>query len=186
MLHCPRKIMRTVAYSGIFLATASCSPGLRGRSDRRLAGGRRRRQHPGRPMQRQHVGRGRLGEDPGRPRHQQSRCLKAEQADARHADPDRHEEEARRRCNGKAKSTTPRTGRFYSSTIKPVGTDQLEIQGCVLGFLCGGETWTRVGPPIPSSPPTAWPRARRRPEPPRRPRRHRRPLSRRRRRRPGR
>src|SRR5438874_9058085 len=43
-------------------------------------------------------------------------------------------------------------GQNYSSTIKPVGTDQLEIQGCVLGFLCGGETWTRVGPPIPSSP----------------------------------
>ena len=53
---------------------------------------------------------------------------------------------------GKAKSTTPRTAQLYSSTIKPVGTDQLEIQGCVLGFLCGGETWTRVGPPIPSSP----------------------------------
>jgi uncharacterized protein (DUF2147 family) len=43
-------------------------------------------------------------------------------------------------------------GQLYSSSIKPVGTDQLEIQGCVLGFLCGGETWTRVGPPIPSSP----------------------------------
>jgi uncharacterized protein (DUF2147 family) len=43
-------------------------------------------------------------------------------------------------------------GKLYDSTIKPVGTDQLEIQGCVLGFLCGGETWTRVGPPIPSSP----------------------------------
>ncbi|MFL6837629.1 MAG: DUF2147 domain-containing protein [Bradyrhizobium sp.] len=43
-------------------------------------------------------------------------------------------------------------GQFYSSTIKSVGSDQLEIQGCVLGFLCGGETWTRVGPPIPSSP----------------------------------
>src|SRR5947199_8398259 len=43
-------------------------------------------------------------------------------------------------------------GKLYSSTIKPVGADQLEIQGCVLGFLCGGETWTRVGPPIPSSP----------------------------------
>ena len=42
-------------------------------------------------------------------------------------------------------------GQTYSSTIKPVGTDQLEIQGCVLGFLCGGETWTRVGPPIPMS-----------------------------------
>jgi hypothetical protein len=43
-------------------------------------------------------------------------------------------------------------GQTYSSTIKPVGNDQLEIQGCVLGFLCGGETWTRVAPPIPSSP----------------------------------
>src|SRR5712672_3358219 len=43
-------------------------------------------------------------------------------------------------------------GKHYSSTIKPVGLDKLEIQGCILGFLCGGETWTRVGPPIPSSP----------------------------------
>ena len=43
-------------------------------------------------------------------------------------------------------------GQTYSSTIKPVGPDQIEIQGCVLGFLCGGETWTRVAGPIPSSP----------------------------------
>lgn len=43
-------------------------------------------------------------------------------------------------------------GQLYSSTITPQGADQLEIKGCVLGFLCGGETWTRVGPPIPSSP----------------------------------
>jgi uncharacterized protein (DUF2147 family) len=43
-------------------------------------------------------------------------------------------------------------GQSYSSTIKPIGPDQLEIQGCVLGFLCGGETWTRVAGPIPSSP----------------------------------
>lgn len=43
-------------------------------------------------------------------------------------------------------------GQTYSSTIKPVGSDHLEIQGCVLGFLCGGETWTRVAAPIPSSP----------------------------------
>src|ERR1700755_3595835 len=42
-------------------------------------------------------------------------------------------------------------GQSYSSTIKPVGSDQLEIQGCVLGFLCGGETWTRVDAPIPLS-----------------------------------
>ena len=43
-------------------------------------------------------------------------------------------------------------GQSYSSTIKPIGSDQLEIRGCVLGFLCGGETWTRVAGPIPSSP----------------------------------
>ena len=43
-------------------------------------------------------------------------------------------------------------GQMYATTIKPVGSDQMEIQGCVLGFLCGGETWTRVAGPIPSSP----------------------------------
>ena len=46
-------------------------------------------------------------------------------------------------------------GKTYSSTIRPIGSDQLEIQGCVLGFLCGGETWTRVAGPIaPSRPNT--------------------------------
>jgi uncharacterized protein (DUF2147 family) len=44
-------------------------------------------------------------------------------------------------------------GKFYKSTIKLGDTaDELEIEGCVLGFLCGGQTWTRVGPSIPSSP----------------------------------
>jgi uncharacterized protein (DUF2147 family) len=43
-------------------------------------------------------------------------------------------------------------GQSYSSTIRPIGSDQLEIRGCVMGFLCGGETWTRVAGPIPSSP----------------------------------
>jgi uncharacterized protein (DUF2147 family) len=42
-------------------------------------------------------------------------------------------------------------GQYYSATITPVSNDELEIKGCVLGFLCGGETWTRVGPPIPSN-----------------------------------
>jgi uncharacterized protein (DUF2147 family) len=42
-------------------------------------------------------------------------------------------------------------GKSYSSTIKPNGTDKLEVQGCVLGFLCGGETWTRIANPIPPS-----------------------------------
>jgi uncharacterized protein (DUF2147 family) len=43
-------------------------------------------------------------------------------------------------------------GQTYSSSITPADADHLEIRGCVLGFLCGGETWTRVAPPIPSSP----------------------------------
>lgn len=44
-------------------------------------------------------------------------------------------------------------GKFYKSTIKLGDTpDELEIEGCVLGFLCGGQTWTRVGPSISSSP----------------------------------
>jgi uncharacterized protein (DUF2147 family) len=44
-------------------------------------------------------------------------------------------------------------GKFYKSTIKLGDTaDELEIEGCVLGFLCGGQTWTRVGPSIASSP----------------------------------
>ena len=46
-------------------------------------------------------------------------------------------------------------GKLYSSTITPTGPDHLEIRGCVLGFLCGGETWTRVGPPIAASSATA-------------------------------
>jgi uncharacterized protein (DUF2147 family) len=43
-------------------------------------------------------------------------------------------------------------GKTYESSITPTDANHLEIRGCVLGFLCGGETWTRVGPPIPSSP----------------------------------
>jgi len=47
-------------------------------------------------------------------------------------------------------------GKFYKSSIKLGDTpDELEIEGCVLGFLCGGQTWTRVSPPIPSSPSNA-------------------------------
>src|ERR1700687_6188287 len=43
-------------------------------------------------------------------------------------------------------------GQLYSSTIKPIDPHHLEIQVCVLGSLCGGETWTRVAGPMPSSP----------------------------------
>lgn len=43
-------------------------------------------------------------------------------------------------------------GKTYKSTIAVTSPDELEIEGCVLGILCGSQTWTRVGPPIPSSP----------------------------------
>jgi hypothetical protein len=43
-------------------------------------------------------------------------------------------------------------GKTYDSTITLETPNKLEIEGCVLGFLCGGETWTRVSEPIPSSP----------------------------------
>lgn len=35
-------------------------------------------------------------------------------------------------------------GKSYDSSIKLLSADKLEIKGCVLGFLCGGQTWTRV------------------------------------------
>ena len=43
-------------------------------------------------------------------------------------------------------------GHHYGVTIKPLDPNHLEIQGCLLGFLCSGETWTRVAGPIPPSP----------------------------------
>src|SRR5258708_10579397 len=49
-------------------------------------------------------------------------------------------------------------GQLYKSSIRVSGPDQLEIQGCVLGFLCGGETLTRIAGPIPSSPANSMPK----------------------------
>jgi hypothetical protein len=43
-------------------------------------------------------------------------------------------------------------GKLYESSITLNSPNELEIEGCVLGILCGGETWTRVSGPIPSSP----------------------------------
>ncbi|MDB5616128.1 DUF2147 domain-containing protein [Tardiphaga sp.] len=44
------------------------------------------------------------------------------------------------------------SGKLYSASIRPKGPDELEIEGCLVWPLCGSQTWTRVGPPIPSSP----------------------------------
>jgi uncharacterized protein (DUF2147 family) len=46
-------------------------------------------------------------------------------------------------------------GRNYSSSISLLNPDLLKVQGCVLGFLCGGENWTRVSPPAAANPPPA-------------------------------
>ena len=35
-------------------------------------------------------------------------------------------------------------GKIYSASITLSDPNTLRIQGCVLGFLCGGESWTRV------------------------------------------
>ena len=40
-------------------------------------------------------------------------------------------------------------GKMYSSNISMVDENTLKLEGCVLGFLCGGENWTRVtAPPV--------------------------------------
>ncbi len=43
-------------------------------------------------------------------------------------------------------------GKTYDANISLVSKDVLQIEGCVLGFLCGGENWTRV--PFPKGSPT--------------------------------
>jgi uncharacterized protein (DUF2147 family) len=38
-------------------------------------------------------------------------------------------------------------GKTYEAHISLTNPDSLRIEGCVLGFLCGGESWTRVAEP---------------------------------------
>ena len=35
-------------------------------------------------------------------------------------------------------------GKTYDSKIKLLAQDKLEIKGCIMGFLCGGQVWSRV------------------------------------------
>lgn len=44
------------------------------------------------------------------------------------------------------------TGRMWSAKLISKSPSQLRIEGCALGFMCSGQDWTRVAPPIPSSP----------------------------------
>jgi uncharacterized protein (DUF2147 family) len=38
----------------------------------------------------------------------------------------------------------PENGKTYDSRMSLTSPDILRIEGCVLGFLCGGENWTRI------------------------------------------
>src|SRR4051812_17648927 len=150
MLHCPRNIMRTVTYSGIFLATGLASAlAADPTGDWRVADG---------------VANIRVAECNGSMWGAVSWEKTPGGRDTNNPDVskqnrptlgmpiliDMKKKPAIDQWEGQVYNA--KDGKSYQSTIKPLGADQLEIQGCVLGFLCGGETWTRVGPPIPSSP----------------------------------
>src|ERR1700732_4071547 len=150
MLHCPRNTMRTVVYSGIFLATglapalavdptgdwrvadgvanirvAQCNGNIWGAvAWEKIPGGRDKNNPDVSKQNRPTLGMPILIE--------MKKTAGAEQWEGQ--------------------VYNAKDGQYYSSTIKPVDPDHLEIQGCVLGFLCGGETWTRVSGPLPSSP----------------------------------
>jgi len=42
-------------------------------------------------------------------------------------------------------------GKTYSGGLTLVDADVLRVRGCILGFLCGGENWTRVDSPARSA-----------------------------------
>ena len=151
MLHCPRNIMRTAAYCGLVLATTGLVPALAAdpTGDWRVADG---------------IANIRVAEcngsmwgvvawekkPGGRDKNNPDVSKQNRPTLAMPILIDMKKKPAVDAWEGQVYNA--KDGQFYSSTIKPVGPDQLEIQGCVLGFLCGGETWTRVAGPIPSSP----------------------------------
>ncbi|MCA1400987.1 DUF2147 domain-containing protein [Bradyrhizobium sp. BRP56] len=149
MLHCPRTFARTIAFSGLFLATV-LSPALAAdpTGDWKVADG---------------VATIRVAQCNGNMWGAVSWEKTPGGKDKNNPDPAKQSRptlgmpiliDMKKKAGADAwegQVYNAKDGQLYSSTIKPVGTDQLEIQGCVLGFLCGGETWTRVGPPIPVS-----------------------------------
>src|SRR3954451_12004407 len=150
MLHCPRNVMRTVAYSGMFLATALASAlAADPTGDWRVADG---------------VANIRVAEcngsmwgavawektPGGRDKNNPDASKQNRPTLGMPILIDMKKKPGVDQWEGQVYNA--KDGQLYSSTIKPVGADQLEIQGCVLGFLCGGEPWTRVAGPIPSSP----------------------------------
>ena len=150
MLHCPRNVMRTVTYSGLFLATGFASAlAADPTGDWRVADG---------------VANIRVAEcngsmwgvvawektPGGRDKNNPDVSKQNRPTLGMPILIDMKKKPGVDQWQGQVYNA--KDGQFYSSTIRPIGSDQLEIQGCVWGFLCGGETWTRVAGPIPSSP----------------------------------
>jgi hypothetical protein len=129
MLHCPRTIARTIVYSGVFLATVlNAALAADPTGDWKVADG---------------VANIRVAQCSGN-------MWGVVAWEKTPGGKDKNNPDV-------AKQSRPTLGMpiLIDMKKKPgvdACTDQLEIQGCVLGFLCGGETWARVGPPIPSSP----------------------------------
>ncbi len=44
-----------------------------------------------------------------------------------------------------------RDGKTYSSKMAVLPSGALEIKGCVMGIICGGENWTRLPEPPPAA-----------------------------------
>ena len=164
MLQRPRNIMRTLDYSGACFCAADSADTGAGRRIRPATGGSPTASPTsGSPNATAACG----ASSPGRKRRaaatEQSGCLKTEQADAGHADPDRHEEEARRRSVGRPglqRQGRPRSTARRSSRSVPISS---RFKAACSAFCAAA----KPGPASPvrsrQAPPTAWPTVRRKP-----------------------
>src|SRR5258708_8271832 len=147
MLHCPRNVMRTVAYSGLFLATGLASAlAADPTGDWRVADGVaniRVAQCNGNmwgvvAWEKMPGGRDKNNPDVSK----QSRPTLGMPILI-----DMKKKAGVDQWEGQVYNA--KDGQLYSSTIKPVGTHQLQIHASVLGFLSRGETRTPLPPPSP-------------------------------------
>ncbi len=51
----------------------------------------------------------------------------------------------------KGKLFNAEDGKIYDGVITVTSAEELQLKGCVMGFLCGGETWKRVPTPAPAA-----------------------------------
>ncbi len=51
----------------------------------------------------------------------------------------------------KGKLYNAEDGKIYDGYITVTSADELQLKGCIMGVLCGGETWKRVPTPAPAA-----------------------------------